>query len=280
MSVFDEDKAFHFRLIDVDDAPPLTPVYGWEESSLSTLRDACNRLPLKHALKHVRAAEEMSTDFLLFHPTFLSDLGFSEEFRAGVVGAIHLYTQDWDESLFRSLNHTLRNRIRENVKPYFPYIKYLMAGFFLLPGILNGTIVYRGAQCDLSSKYPVGRKFRWWGFSSAIENPDLLAPLLQSSPALTVFAITCKSGLPIKVYSSTGSDEILLPFGTEYIVRNVSKPSEHSSLIEIEQISDPFISEDDDLQAVGDDLWRKILNIRENFNGQGKFYYLNLSELA
>lgn len=265
----EEDKAFHFRILDVDEAPPLTPVYGWEESSLSTLREACSHLPLKHALRHVRAAEEMGNDFLLFHSDFLGNFGFTDGFRAGVVGAIHLFTQDWNESLYRSLNQVLRNRIRENLKPFFSYIKFLMSGFLLLPQIPSGTVVYRGARCDLSQKYPIGRRFRWWTITSASEDPDLLAPLLQSCSNFSVFAITCKSGIPIREYSSTGSDEILLPFGIEYVVRNISRPSDQSSLIEIEQLSDPISLEDEDSLNEGDDLWRTILRIQRNSISQG-----------
>jgi hypothetical protein len=79
--------------------------------------------------------------------------------------SIHLYTMEWkpsNRSLYFHLNAALRAQDRDLLIPYFGYLKLILSALWKLESIKK--VVWRGVKADLSSQYPVGKIFVWWGF--------------------------------------------------------------------------------------------------------------------
>jgi hypothetical protein len=78
---------------------------------------------------------------------------------------IQLYTMEWkptDQSLYLNLNTALRAQNRDLLVPYFGYLKLILSALWKLQSVKK--TVWRGVKADLSSQYPVGKTFVWWGF--------------------------------------------------------------------------------------------------------------------
>ncbi len=87
--------------------------------------------------------------------------GLSQEESA----SIHLYTMEWkssNQSLYLNLNTALRAQNRDFLVPYFGYLKLILSALWKLQSVKK--TVWRGVKADLSSQYPVGKTFVWWGF--------------------------------------------------------------------------------------------------------------------
>jgi hypothetical protein len=79
--------------------------------------------------------------------------------------SIHLYTMEWksnNQSLYLNLNTALRAQNRDVLVPYFGYLKLILSALWKLQSVKK--TVWRGIKADLSSQYPVGKTFVWWGF--------------------------------------------------------------------------------------------------------------------
>ncbi|CAF1463768.1 unnamed protein product [Adineta steineri] len=136
--------------------------------------------------------------------------------------AIMLYTMGWephDQCLYFVLNATLRSSDRQQLEPWYLYLRLLLNGLFRLPNI--SAIVYRCINLDLSSKYILGKTITWWGFSSCTMTLNTLQSeqyFSQTGPR-TLFIIQCHSGKDIRKHSYFSStDELLLLAGTSYQV--------------------------------------------------------------
>jgi len=110
---------------------------------------------------------------------------------ADEAGALSLYT--FESELYKILNDLLRQRDRQRLKPFFPYLKLLIDARRKLPRHV-GT-VWRGVKgVDLRSKYQKGSEVYWWAFSSTtkelstLHNPNFLG----TSGVRTVFNIQVK----------------------------------------------------------------------------------------
>jgi hypothetical protein len=81
--------------------------------------------------------------------------------------SIHLYTLEWkpgNHPLYLNLNAVLRAQNRDILVPYFGYLKLILSALWKLQSVKR--TVWRGVKADLSSQYPVGKTFVWWGFRS------------------------------------------------------------------------------------------------------------------
>ena len=79
--------------------------------------------------------------------------------------SIQLYTMEWkpsDQSLYLNLNAALRAENRDLLVPYFGYLKLILSALWKLQSVRK--TVWRGVKADLSSQYPIGKTFVWWGF--------------------------------------------------------------------------------------------------------------------
>ncbi|CAF3176156.1 unnamed protein product, partial [Rotaria sp. Silwood2] len=76
--------------------------------------------------------------------------------------------------------------------------------------------VWRGVSEDLSTLYPTGKEFTWWGISSCTSSISVLESLQHAgtSGARTMFSIETNNGKLIRSHSNfPEEEEILLPPG-------------------------------------------------------------------
>ena len=103
-------------------------------------------------------------------------------------GALTLFT--FESELYKMLNNLLRQRDRQRLRPFFPYLRLMIDARRKLPRHVG--VVWRGVKgVDLSSKYLKGSEVFWWAFSSTtkelstLQNPNFLG----TSGVRTVFNI-------------------------------------------------------------------------------------------
>ena len=84
---------------------------------------------------------------------------------ADEVGALFLYTME--SGLYDELNRLLRMRQREQLKPFFPYMRLLLTARQKIKMPAYAGVVWRGVKgVDLRDKYPPDKEVYWWAFSS------------------------------------------------------------------------------------------------------------------
>jgi hypothetical protein len=131
--------------------------------------------------------------------------------------AINLYTMEWtptSSSLYAVLNRTLRLEDRDQLKPWFPYLKLFLTALYKIPSKVDR--VWRGVKgVDLSTAYPTGQKCTWWALTSCTTSIEVLtSPIyLGDLGVRTLFSIDCKNGKTIGSHSifQHESEVLLLP---------------------------------------------------------------------
>ena len=92
--------------------------------------------------------------------------------------SIRLYTMESDNeqiSLYRVLNRTLTMPKRENLRPWFKYLKLFLTALTKLPCIPPQT-VWRGVRRDVCAEFTKGARVTWWAFASTTKS----LPVLES----------------------------------------------------------------------------------------------------
>jgi hypothetical protein len=162
--------------------------------------------------------------------------------------AIALYTMEWEpytESVYYILNQTLRSEDRQNLKPWFLYLKLLLTALSRLPSIRR--TVYRGVRFESESdneKYQVGTEFIWWDFSSCTTNRSICANeiMIGQTCRRTLFIIDCIRGKDIGKHSyyRTEGEVLLLP-ATKLKVVNNGYQQDDLHVIHMKEIELPFM---------------------------------------
>ncbi|CAF1474559.1 unnamed protein product [Rotaria sordida] len=144
--------------------------------------------------------------------------------------AIRLYTIQWEEphqSLHSMLNDVLRTGNRENLRPYFKYLKLLLTALVKLPCLPPSTI-WRGVKKNLSAEYLSGTVVTWWAFSTGTTALTVLENnmYLGSSGERTLFSVETINGRSISAHSHyDNQEEVMLLPGTRMTVKMQMNPS-------------------------------------------------------
>ena len=155
--------------------------------------------------------------------------------------AIRLYTMEWEEphrSLYSMLNHTLKRGTREELRPYFKYMKLFMTALIKLPCSPSLT-VWRGVTKNLSAEFPPNTPVTWWSFSSCTTALSILENnmYLGKSGERTLFSVEAINGRTIRNHSHfVTEDEILLLPGTHMIVQSQFSPAPELQIIHLKQV--------------------------------------------
>ncbi|CAF2998176.1 unnamed protein product [Rotaria sp. Silwood2] len=225
------------RYTDVYDEPVtrvLAPIKGYQDLPLVSLEKALE--PICHffngILENAWVAKENCQ-----RP--------QEDLTQDESASIHLYTMQFDggPSLFYVLNRTLRAENRQELKPWFSFLKLFLTALYKLPS--RGSTVWRGVRdVDLSSKYPKGAKIVWWGVSSCTTNVEVLKnnQFLGTTGLRTIFSIECQHGKSISRHSyfqNTEEEVILIP-GSYFEVIGQLNPAAGLHIIQLKEIDAPF----------------------------------------
>ena len=130
--------------------------------------------------------------------------------------SIMLYTYEsmpQEHSLYVILNATLRLEQRQELKPWFLYLRLILTALARLPS--RNRVVNRGVREDLREQYPIGKPIIWWGFSSCTSSIGVLEceQFFGKTGTRTLFQIECYSGKDVKKHSFIRKEEeiLLLP---------------------------------------------------------------------
>jgi hypothetical protein len=155
--------------------------------------------------------------------------------------AIRLYTMEWtgkQRSLYSMLNRTLKYDPRDNLRPYFKYLKLFLTALAKLPCVPQST-VWRGVTKDMSAQLPPGTPVIWWAFSSCTTS----LPVLENKMYLgtmgnrTLFSVEAINGRTIRAHSHfVTEDEILLLPGTQMVVQSQFSPADNLHIVHLRQI--------------------------------------------
>ena len=120
----------------------------------------------------------------------------------------------WSESydsLYDLFNRTLRSAKRNELKPWFSYLKLIMTALYKLPPVKK--TVWRAIRGEVDHQYKKDKI--WWGFSSCTEIREVAERFVGQSGVRTLFKIECINGRSIQSHSYfKDENEILLMPGT------------------------------------------------------------------
>ncbi|CAF1273287.1 unnamed protein product [Didymodactylos carnosus] len=237
-SKYQEDSATikgSLRYFDVQNEPHkmLLPIEGYEYLPLMPLEETVKSLEqlIPNIQRKVYIAQQNSEE-----PR--DNLTVNES------AAIQLYTMEWEpysQCLYFVLNSALRSENRQQLKPFFAYLKLLLTALFKLPS--EKRRVYRGTNLDLSAQYAKGTTVTWWGLTSCTEYRDNLESpqFLDKRGIRTLFIIECENGKMIRHHSfSANENEILLSPGTQFTVVDNYVERLNTHIIHLREVTRPF----------------------------------------
>ncbi|CAF1341175.1 unnamed protein product [Rotaria sp. Silwood1] len=215
---------------DSDDLIKPIPIVGYAQEEILPLAEACTPLiPIVHnILAYVSFALEHTSD----EPAD----GLTRDESA----SIRLYTIEWTgeySSLYSILNETLRTSDRENLRPWFKYLKLFLSALVKLPCAPPQT-VWRGVRRNTVDDFPKGAHITWWAFSSTTTSLDLLENdlYLGKTGERTIFSIEAINGRDICAHSNfNNEEEILLLPGTYMEVQAQLNPAAELHIIHLKQ---------------------------------------------
>lgn len=181
----------------------LLPIQGFEKTPLVSLEEAV--VPLVSRVPDIEHMVWIAKEKCK-HPK--DDLSPDE------TASIMLYTMEWEpyeSSFYVALNIALRAIRREELKPWFSYLRLVIGALQKLPP--TPRTVYRGVKSDLTGQYHRGDTIVWWGFSSCTLSVETLnnERFLGKNGIRTLFSIECDSGKNIRSHSFYAEeDEVLL----------------------------------------------------------------------
>jgi hypothetical protein len=207
------------------------PITEYADEPLLPLSKAC--APLTDILHNLSFYVQMALDETPEEPP--DGLTIDES------AAIRLYTIEWDKphrSLYSMLNRTLKKDNREQLRPYFKYMKLFLTALAKLPSVPQLTI-WRGVTKNMSADFSPGTVVTWWAFSSCTITLTVLENnmYLGNTGNRTLFSVDAINGRTIHSHSHfVTEDEILLLPGTRMIVQSQLSPAPDLHIIHLKQI--------------------------------------------
>jgi hypothetical protein len=157
--------------------------------------------------------------------------------------SIMLYTLEWEptqSSFYFILNAKLRSQNRQELKPWFLYLRLVVYALAKLPSSPSRTI-YRGVQIDMSKEFVKDKTFIWWSFSSCTSTIDVIKKFLGDKGPRTIINIECDIAKDISRHSFYGSEnEILLYPARQFKMISSIEIGNQFHIIQLKEIQPPF----------------------------------------
>jgi hypothetical protein len=207
------------------------PILGYAGVPLLPLAEAC--APLIKIIPDLLTYVQIAIDETSVEPP--NELTIDES------AAIRLYTLEWPgphQSLYSMLNYTLKSASREQLRPYYRYMKLFLTALVKLPCIPPLT-VWRGVTKNLSEEFPPGTPVTWWAFSSCTTALTVLENnmYLGNTGNRTLFSVEAINARTVREHSHfVTEDEILLLPGTRMVVQSQFSPAPDLHIIHLKQI--------------------------------------------
>lgn len=234
MTLSDNQEHIH-RVCDVleEDEPNILPIQGYAKMPLVTLEEAVEPLvSIVPQVKHMVWTAKSNCE----HPP--DNLSSDES------ASIMLYSMPWpppEKPFYIILNEALRHGDRSLLKPWLFYLKLVITSLSKLPSEQHHA--HRGIRKDLSTHYPQGKIFVWWGFSSCTKSINVLRNdlFLGKTGMRTLFHVNCKSGKDIRQHSMLKKEaEVLLLPARQFKVVSCLNVGNDLNIIDIKEIDPPY----------------------------------------
>lgn len=209
----------------------ISPIIEYAEEPLLSLSEACSTLI--EILHDLMFYVQMALDETPEQPP--------DELTTDESAAIRLYTIEWRKphpSLYTMLNRALRSPNREELRPYFRYMKLFLTALVKLPSITS-TTVWRGVAEDKSTEFPPDTTVTWWSFSSCTTQLRVLENNMYLGKAgkRTLFSVEVINGRTLRAHSHfVTEDEVLLLPGTQMVVQSQFNPAVDLHVIHLKQL--------------------------------------------
>ena len=209
----------------------LGPVVGYAAEPLLPLAEAC--APLIDIIQDLLVYVQMALEETPQEPP--DGLTINES------AAIRLYTIEWSgshRSLYSMLNRTLKKDSRENLRPYFKYMKLFLTALAKLPCVPPLT-VWRGVTKNTSAEFPPSTSVTWWPFSSCTTELTVLENnmYLSGTGNRTLFSVEAINARTVRAHSHfVTEDEVILLLGTHMIVQSQFSPGSDLHIIHLKQV--------------------------------------------
>ncbi|MGF1580032.1 MAG: ADP-ribosyltransferase domain-containing protein [Gemmataceae bacterium] len=207
----------------------LPAVVGVLETPLMSFDEAL--LPVVEIMSTIQSTVKHSQDY------GLRVVGSKKagELTADEIAAVYLYTTG--SNFYRQLNATLRSPVRENIKPYFPYLRLLFSALTKLKPYPKS--LWRGVAKDLRPQYPKDATVTWWGVSSCTSKVGVAKGFLGSRGRRMLFEVVPTNAFSIRNYSAfTGEEEYILLPGTRLKVIDVTNQKNGLCEVKLEELAE------------------------------------------
>jgi hypothetical protein len=209
------------RFIELKEAN-CSPIFGYEDSPLLTLEEAVNQIspPISGVMDYVATAKKKYNR--------RSALLTRDE-----SAAIYLYSMSIP--FFSRLNVALRAEIRDELKPWFAFLKLFINALEKLPSMK--CTIWRGVNYDSTLAFVDDEVHTWWGVNSCSMALNAVQPFLGEQG--TLFTIDAIHAKDISAFSANPDEqEVVLMPGTR--VRRRFEPltvNDRLFILHLEQIS-------------------------------------------
>lgn len=184
------------------------PIYGLEDVPISTLEEA-----VKSLISIVPNVKEYA--YTAMQNCEKDSIPMTDNESA----AIYLYTMQ--TAFFRLLNEKLRAEDRNDLKPWFRYLKLFLTALEKLPS--KKVTLWRGVEGKVTGAFQGSNPIIWWGVNSCSTDVKAIEQFLANCNSATLFSIEAINGKDISFYSTFPSEkEVILIPGT--YIRINSKP--------------------------------------------------------
>ncbi|CAF1592868.1 unnamed protein product [Adineta ricciae] len=209
------------------------PIEGYEHMPLVSLEEAVE--PLVNIVPKVQR-----NVFIVKQNCQHPEDGLSSDESASIM----LYTfesKPHESSLYVILNAALRLEKREQLVPWFLYLRLILTALGKLPS--ERRFVVRGVKADLRAEYPKGNTFIWWGFSSCTSTVEVLEceGFFGKTGTRTLFQIDCYTGKDVKNHSFIrAEEEILLLPARQFQITSCLDSGNGLHIIQLKEIKPSF----------------------------------------
>ncbi|CAF4054362.1 unnamed protein product, partial [Adineta steineri] len=193
----------HRKISQLQDAN-YSPIYGYQDLSVTTLEDAVQTVQLY--VPNVEAYANQAKEKCKKN----TELTLDES------AAIYLYTMPTPFHL--RLNEKLRAENVDDLKPWFSFLKLFITALGKLPSL--AITVWRGVAEDISNGFFQEAVQTWWTMNSCSKDLNVIQGYINMNAGTgTVFAIETLHGKDISKYSafSTEQEVVLMPGTRVYL---------------------------------------------------------------
>ncbi|CAM4756323.1 unnamed protein product [Rotaria magnacalcarata] len=164
--------------------------------------------------------------------------------------ALFLYTMEaGDHSFYRLLNQVLRKENRNEVIPWFSYLKLFDTALRKLPKVKGN--IWRAVAGNVTSGYTVNKTVTWWTVSSCSTSADVVKAFLKPDQEATLFMIEAVAGRNLAGYTMYPDEhEVILEFGTQLLVKNIGFQHGNLRLVHLIEINDGGDDDDNSQQGL------------------------------